>query len=77
MQSHSVAEVKSGLSAILKSIQKGDTAVITRRGKPVARIVPENQDSSPFDYAALRAYINEKPVATGMTVADMRAADML
>lgn len=33
-------EVKTHLSQILKDVQKGDEILITKRGEPIAKIVP-------------------------------------
>ena len=33
-------EAKTHLSTLLKDIQKGDEVIITRRGKPVAKLIP-------------------------------------
>lgn len=36
-----VAEAKAHLSALLERVEAGEEIVIARRGKPVARLVPE------------------------------------
>jgi antitoxin (DNA-binding transcriptional repressor) of toxin-antitoxin stability system len=51
--------------------------VITRRGKPVARIVPEPVAASVFDLAALRAFVQAEPCRESLSVADMREQDLL
>jgi antitoxin (DNA-binding transcriptional repressor) of toxin-antitoxin stability system len=52
--------------------------IITRRGKPVARIVPQPAAaSSVFDLAALRAFVQAEPCREGLTVADMREQGLL
>lgn len=33
------------LSALLARVAKGETIVITRRGKPIARVIPEPPDA--------------------------------
>lgn len=38
MRSASMSEAKNGLSALLDEVRRGETVLITRRGKPVARI---------------------------------------
>lgn len=78
MKTANVAEAKSHFSALLASVEAGDEVLITRRGKPVARIVPEHLDVTPvFDFAALRAFIYSQPCREGMSVADMRSKDLL
>lgn len=39
-----VRELKSQLSEYLRRVKAGDTIVITERGKPIGRIVPENAE---------------------------------
>ncbi|MDE0523021.1 MAG: type II toxin-antitoxin system prevent-host-death family antitoxin [Boseongicola sp.] len=38
-------EAKTHLSALLESVQSGEHITITKRGRPVAQLVPVNQDS--------------------------------
>jgi prevent-host-death family protein len=39
-------EAKTHLAALIEDVQKGDEYIITRRGKPVARLVPySNHDT--------------------------------
>lgn len=45
-------EAKNTLGSLLDLVEKGEEIVITRRGRPVARLCPE---SSRFDQAAARA----------------------
>jgi prevent-host-death family protein len=35
------SEAKAHLASLLDEVQRGETIIITRRGQPVARIVPE------------------------------------
>lgn len=35
-------EAKTHLSALLGRVEEGETVLITKHGKPVARIIPEN-----------------------------------
>ncbi|HVP51930.1 MAG TPA: type II toxin-antitoxin system prevent-host-death family antitoxin [Terriglobales bacterium] len=37
-------EAKTHLNKLLERVSKGETIRITRRGVPVARLVPDNQD---------------------------------
>lgn len=37
---HTLSEVKARLSAIVDQIERGDEVIITRMGRPVARVVP-------------------------------------
>ena len=38
MKSASVSDAKNGFSAILEEVRRGETVLITHRGRPVARI---------------------------------------
>ena len=40
MQSYNVAEAKTHLSEILERVSEGEEILLTRRGKPVARVIP-------------------------------------
>ena len=40
MKRVSVSEAKNGLSGLLSEVRRGEAVLITRRGKPVARIEP-------------------------------------
>lgn len=40
MANYSVAEVKNNLSRLLDEASGGESVVVTRHGKPIARIVP-------------------------------------
>jgi prevent-host-death family protein len=47
----SVSEAKSKLSAILERVQHGETVLILRRGRPVARLEPVRATSDVTDEA--------------------------
>jgi prevent-host-death family protein len=76
MKTSTVVEAKAHFSALLSSVAAGEEIVVTRRGQPVARIVPPG-NAGPFDLRALRAYVEAAPGKSGMTVEEMRAADRL
>ena len=52
----SIAEAKAKLSEIVAAVEAGETRVLTRRGKAVAKIVPINERSprAKLDIEALR-----------------------
>lgn len=58
MGAYTVAEVKAHLSAILKAVANGEEVVVTKRGKPVARILPEKQNPTTVDWAKIDAFRN-------------------
>ena len=58
MRSIQAAEAKAHLSSLLDEVERGQTIVITRHGKPIARIVPE-ADSRQARIASAMAEIEE------------------
>jgi prevent-host-death family protein len=38
------SEAKARLSELLNDVERGETVIITRHGRPIARIVPENEE---------------------------------
>jgi prevent-host-death family protein len=78
MKTANIAEAKAHFSALLAKVEAGEEVIITRRGKPIARIVPATPAAPPvFDLAALRAFVQEEPCRESLSVADMRAQDLL
>jgi prevent-host-death family protein len=75
MKAATVANAKSHLSALLAEVEAGEDVVITRRGKPVARLVAE-PGSGGFGWADLRNWVSA-PATSGLTVAEMREQDLL
>jgi prevent-host-death family protein len=63
MREIQVSDAKARLPQILDDVERGETVVITRRGRPIARIVPEPPrcqeeiDKAIADIRALRARI--------------------
>ena len=45
MQTIAIAQAKNNFSAILHAVESGEDVVLTRHGKPIARIVPEVVES--------------------------------
>ena len=43
MKSVQSADAKARFSSLLDEVERGETVVITRHGKPIARIVPETE----------------------------------
>lgn len=56
MGAYTVAEVKAHLSAILEAVAGGEEVVVTKRGKPVARILPEKQTPTTIDWTKIDAF---------------------
>jgi prevent-host-death family protein len=77
MKTATVANAKSHLSSLLTDVEAGQEIVITRRGRPIARLVPEPRDATPFDWDSVEAWVESGPPAPGATVADLRERDLL
>lgn len=53
----SLADAKAHLSELVDRAARGESVRITRRGKPVAQLVPVPAPREPIDVAALRALV--------------------
>jgi prevent-host-death family protein len=58
----SLADAKTHLSELVERASAGEQVCITRRGKPVARIVATKQPRKPIDFAALKALTDSMPM---------------
>ena len=50
-----LADAKAQLSDLVERVLRGEAVTITRRGKPVARLVGIERVPQPIDFEALRA----------------------
>jgi prevent-host-death family protein len=57
-----LADAKAQLSDLVERAMRGEDVRITRRGKPVARIVPAERERKPIDFAALEALTKSLPM---------------
>ena len=65
MTTYSIREFKAKASAILRELEDGDEVIITRRGKPCARIMPvPPSDSDKPSLATLEGALTFLPDAT-------------
>jgi prevent-host-death family protein len=72
MKTVQASRAKAQLLGILDEVERGETFVITRHGKPVARLLPEQNERGARMKAALDAIIaHRKKTPTGITVADV------
>jgi prevent-host-death family protein len=46
MESYNVAEAKTRLSEILQRVSEGEEVLLTRRGRPIARVIPAARTSN-------------------------------
>jgi prevent-host-death family protein len=76
-----VAEAKAKLSDLLDAVERGEDLVITRRGRPVAQVIPiekPQEPLKPLDLDALRAFretLPEQKVSSGEFIRWMRDTD--
>lgn len=49
MQSVAIHQAKNQLSALIHAVEQGEEVVLTRHGKPIARIIRETQDERSVD----------------------------
>ena len=73
MRQVTVAEAKTQLSSLLDAVEDGQSMVITRRGKPIAELVPRCsvRDLLP-QLAALRASLPAQPASGVDTIRALR-----
>ena len=55
------ADAKARLSELVDRVERGETVEITRRGKPVARLVPVAPEKVKVDVQALRVAAKKLP----------------
>jgi prevent-host-death family protein len=68
-------EAKNNLAALLDEVERGDEVLITRRGKPVARLVPATVG---FDREKARRAAQELLQASqGVTLGGLRIKDLV
>ena len=73
-----LANAKAHLSTVLDDVAAGQQVVVTRRGRPVARIVAEpapRKRSASAWVQGLRSFVEAQPKAAGTAVAAMRDAE--
>ncbi len=77
MRSVSIADAKAHLSEILSVVETGEELQISRRGRAIARLVPEPKrlDRAPFDFDALAAFVDAQAATADNSVLSMRAQD--
>ena len=78
MDSYSLADAKARLSELIDKVEAGKTVEITRRGKPVAKVVPAERKRKPIDFAALerlRAKLPYQDQSAGEFIRHMRDTD--
>jgi prevent-host-death family protein len=73
-------ELRNDTGGLLRRVEAGETIVITRRGRPVADLVPHKEQSgrwlTPSEVVEIREIASTDPT-WGTELAEMRAADEL
>lgn len=68
-----LAQAKARLSELIDEVEKGEGVVITRHGKPVARLSPIEQPKKPLrSLAALRASMPRWGTSSAKLLRQMR-----
>ena len=69
----SVTQARNGLSALLSAVSRGETVLITSRGKPIATLVANGVARPPLGRLDLESfYSGERPrPPDGVTLADL------
>ena len=62
MDSYSLADAKARLSELIDRVEAGETVEITRRGKPVARLISADRKLKPIDWDALERFTDSQPM---------------
>lgn len=75
MRTVQATELKAKLSAILGDVERGETVIVERHGRPIGKIVPfdDGRDQREKAAQAIRAY-KASGIKTGITVDDILAA---
>lgn len=75
MHTVSVAEAKAHLSELLNQVEAGEEIVITRRGRPVARIKCFGKALEPLDFVEMdriRTSLASSTISSGDLIRQMR-----
>ena len=71
MRTISMKEAKTRLTALAREVEKGETVVVTRNGKPIFDLVPHRSKKGGLDLEGLRAFKREHGISSVFTyVAD-------
>lgn len=69
-------EAKNTLSSLLDRVERGEEIVITRRGRPVAKLAPLG-DAQAERAAAARAVARLRELRKGVTLGGLRVRDLI
>ena len=72
MHSMSLAHAKAHLSELLNTVESGQEVLITRHGRPVARVLPANAVKQTLPLARLAKLRQQLPARKGSSSAALR-----
>lgn len=78
MRAISLAQAKAHLSDLLNTVESGEEVVITRHGRPVARVVPASPLKQPLPLqrlAELRREIPARKTSSAALLRELRDAE--
>lgn len=73
MRTLTVAEAKARLSALLSQVEAGEEIVITRRGRAIARLVPEPAAAPTMSLAEWFSFVDRQPCHEGPPAGELLA----
>lgn len=73
MSDISLADAKAHLSDLVERAMRGEEVRITRRGKPVARLVGIDREPKPIGFEAIRALVDSLPEPNERVESGLRA----
>ncbi len=74
MREIQASEAKTHLPQLLDDVERGETLIITRHGRPIARLVPERDRRQEEVDKAIAGIALRRRAATSVTVADILSA---
>ncbi|MEG3084530.1 type II toxin-antitoxin system prevent-host-death family antitoxin [Sphingomonas sp. PB2P12] len=77
MEAFKLADAKAHLSELVSRAEAGETLEITRRGRPVARLVPVESPRPVIDWEALRQVRAGAAADDTTTVEELRRQNLL
>lgn len=67
------SDAKARLAELLSAVEGGETIVITRHGRPIARLVPENEERRAETLRTLERIEDFRKTMPKMTLAELLA----
>jgi prevent-host-death family protein len=67
-----LADAKTQLSRLIDKAESGETIIITRHGKPVAKIIATERPKQPIDFKALDEFRARMPKRRGSSAVAIR-----